>query len=565
MKSLRIKLFSAISMFVIALSMLIIGVWAIGETQTITMNGNVTFNIVDDSLYIKDVKIKQDNNSEPASVSSFMPGYINGNFDMDLTNLDTNTLGSFNLYFYIINTSNNIYNATLSLTGDMVQQNVSVTLENSQIPATTLTDGESISQDTPESIILILQMSTTSETFIDLSDITINIDRQIITETISAISSNENFGTAKGGIVEVGSEITLIANFTGTSDADFLGWRANSTTGELVSTLPEYTFIYESGMPTTYYAVFEEANNDLAYYTANSEGKVGVSSCSAGVVDIIIPSIISREGSVYTVTTIGAQPQTRAQFGDGLFSDTLKTIVLPETLITIGIGVFKECNNLSSINLEDCVCLIEIGIQAFDGCSSLKEVTIPKSVESIKTYAFSNCSGLEKLTVESGNNVYHSEGNCIIETATNRLVFGCKNSIIPSYITSIGNAFWGCSGLTGELDLSNCTNLTSIGVSAFNGCSGLTSISLPSSLKAIEGSAFNNCINLTEVIIDSEYVYTNSTSTSACGSLFNNTSITTVKVLTSLVEAGENSYITTNFTKGPTEVIGEKNYTVYSK
>ncbi len=58
MKSLRIKLFSAISMFVIALSMLIIGVWAIGETQTITMNGNVTFNIVDDSLYIKDVKIK---------------------------------------------------------------------------------------------------------------------------------------------------------------------------------------------------------------------------------------------------------------------------------------------------------------------------------------------------------------------------------------------------------------------------------------------------------------------------------------------------------------------------
>ena len=211
---------------------------------------------------------------------------------------------------------------------------------------------------------------------------------------------------------------------------------------------------------------------------------MGVNSCSAGVVDIIIPSIVSREGSVYTVTTIGAQPQTRAQFGDGLFSDTLKTIVLPETLITIGSGVFKECNNLSSINLEDCVCLIEIGIQAFDGCSSLKEVTIPKSVESIKTYAFSNCSGL-------------------------------------------------------------------------------TSISLPSSLKAIEGSAFNNCINLTEVIIDSEYVYTNATSASACGRLLENA--TTIKVLTSLLEAGENSYITTNFTKGPTEVIGGKNYTVYSK
>ena len=103
-----------------------------------------------------------------------------------------------------------------------------------------------------------------------------------------------------------------------------------------------------------------------------------------------------------------------------------------------------------------------------------------------------------------------------------------------------------------------------IGRRAFYCCSNLTSITLPESLTSIGNFAFDGCGRLKEVIIDSAYVYTNATSTSACGSLFNNSSITTVKVLRSL-DDGTNSYITTNFTKGPTEVINGKNYTVYSK
>ena len=51
MKSLKFKLFSSLSMFVIALSMLIIGVWTIGESQTITMNGSVNFEI-EDKVYM---------------------------------------------------------------------------------------------------------------------------------------------------------------------------------------------------------------------------------------------------------------------------------------------------------------------------------------------------------------------------------------------------------------------------------------------------------------------------------------------------------------------------------
>lgn len=87
---------------------------------------------------------------------------------------------------------------------------------------------------------------------------------------------------------------------------------------------------------------------------------------------------------------------------------------------------------------------------------------------------------------------------------------------------------------------------------------------MPSSITFIySGQVFFGCRALAEVIIDSEYVYTRATSGSTCGYLLNYAK--TVKVLTSLVEAGENSYITTNFPNVSTEVIDGKNYTVYSE
>lgn len=118
MKSLKFKLFSSLSMFVIALSMLIIGVWAVGETQTITMNGSVNFEIADKSLYVQDVRMQEDNNSVPYSLKDqgrFMPGFINGNFDMDLGDF-TNSYGSFALYFDIINTMDETTNETFAYT-----------------------------------------------------------------------------------------------------------------------------------------------------------------------------------------------------------------------------------------------------------------------------------------------------------------------------------------------------------------------------------------------------------------------------------------------------------------
>jgi hypothetical protein len=119
-------------------------------------------------------------------------------------------------------------------------------------------------------------------------------------------------------------------------------------------------------------------------------------------------------------------------------------------------------------------------------------------VKSIGDAVFHGCSSLTSIIVESGNQRYDSRNDCnaIIETSSNTLVAGCKNTIIPNSVTSIGNfAFYDCSSLT---SITIPSNVTSIGVDAF-ACSGLTSVTIPNSVTSIGGRAFGNCDELTDV------------------------------------------------------------------
>ena len=120
---------------------------------------------------------------------------------------------------------------------------------------------------------------------------------------------------------------------------------------------------------------------------------------------------------------------------------------------------------------------------------------------SIGEDAFSVCFGLTSITVDSGNSSYDSRNGCnaIIETTSNTLIVGCKSTVIPDSVTSIGNgAFGHCYDLT-SITIPN--SVTSIGNFAFGHCYDLTSITIPDSVTSIGETAFYDCYKLTSITI----------------------------------------------------------------
>ena len=171
----------------------------------------------------------------------------------------------------------------------------------------------------------------------------------------------------------------------------------------------------------------------------------------------------------------------------------------------------------------------EIQARAFSSCTSLTSITIPEGVTSIGESAFQYCTSLTEIT-------------------------------LPNSLTSIGSsAFSGCSSLT-EITLPS--SLTSIEINAFQYCRSLTSITIPEGVTSIGSYAFQYCTSLTEITIKSDNIYR-----AAVGTSYNHAGCllqkaTTVRVLTTIVNDYDNSYLE-NEENFSTRSDGE--YTVFTK
>ncbi len=181
-----------------------------------------------------------------------------------------------------------------------------------------------------------------------------------------------------------------------------------------------------------------------------------------------------------------------------------------------------ELPDIKSIKIS--ASITEIGEMAFRSCIGLTEIYIPKTVEKIYINPFAECSNIIRIHVDEENPYYDSRNDCnaIIETATDTIITGCSNTVIPNSIKAIGDySFIECDTLTdiilpsglvsiGDNAFRRCSNInniiipnsvTSIGKGAFAECSELINISLPEKLSKISSFTFFECVSMQSILI----------------------------------------------------------------
>lgn len=142
----------------------------------------------------------------------------------------------------------------------------------------------------------------------------------------------------------------------------------------------------------------------------------------------------------------------------------------------------------------------QISSNAF-GDSDFTKIEIGSSIEEISSHGFWGCGFVESIKVDKANHIYDSRNGCnaIIESATNTLIRGCRLTIIPDDIKTIGaNAFSHVFDLT-EINIPDGVEF--IGREAFHLCESLESIVIPASIKEIDFAAFTYCPSLKSVTV----------------------------------------------------------------
>jgi hypothetical protein len=235
-------------------------------------------------------------------------------------------------------------------------------------------------------------------------------------------------------------------------------------------------------------------------------GTITITSYTGTNTAVTIPSVING----LTVTDIGTNV---------FDSDEVTSVIIPDTVTSIGAGAFANCTALTNVSLPLGLTEIEsnafvncgfasitipdgitnIGASAFWGCEGLTNVTLGSGLTNIGQFAFEYCR-LTTINVAADNSVFSSVDGVLFNKTQTTLVLcpgGLKSYSIPAGVTGIGPNAFANPWLTNVIFPDS---VTEIGASAFAGCQYLTKVALPAGLTDIESYAFSGCA-FTSVIV----------------------------------------------------------------
>ena len=398
---------------------------------------------------------------------------------------------------------------------------------------------------------------------------------------VTAFAADTSSSTVYEATVD-GYKYAYTVNGGNATITDFLGPVASTSTGSYDITIPEklddhpVTGLGESSFSGTYSPDHPKNNTLLSFCnqiqsvtipeSVTSIGKSAFEDCSnldsltiKGVATSIGAYAFGSCTSLTSLSLVGSF-QT---IGDYAFvSCGMTSLTIDATITSIEKYAFSS-RSLTSLSLTGNV--QKIGDYAFYSCSSLKTVTLPKSLTSIGAYAFDSCTSLDSIEIpgtvtEIGDFAFHLSGLTSVkidegvQSTGVHMFYDCDNLAtvnLPESLTTIAKgSFAFCSDLNhvkiparvtciGDGAFSHCTSLSeitlqdevkTIGADAFLSCQELTSITLPDSVTDIGKEAFGHCSKLESITIPKNVTTIKSDTFDFC---FNLKSITLPAGLTS--------------------------------